>query len=72
MSHLLSNQIIQKLVTPQVPFQPAHVQTERILKPIQSSELDTEADLILLVYRPVTKDGFSLRGFSGRTQAGVL
>ena len=54
----LSNNVIQKLVTLQITLQSSDIQTEQIIQPINSCDLDREADLIVLI-RFITIDGFN-------------
>ena len=55
--HLLSEGVVQKLVTLQVALQPPDVQTVRILQAVQPCQLDGEPNLSTLILALVTVQG---------------
>jgi hypothetical protein len=53
-----SNSIIQELIAPQVPFEPSDIKTVCTVEPIQTRQLNEEADFIALVLGAVAIDWF--------------
>ena len=57
--YALGYTIIQKLVAPQVPLQPANVDRIRVLEAVQLRQLDVESYFIALVLGRVAIHGFA-------------